>query len=228
MTNPIAVNANKSTQDNAGLLDDAPTRDIPLKPVKPRSVRFARIVSNVLAPAPISLPLILLVSFYRASSAASALIYTAITLFFLSLGPFAYVLIGVRLGKLSDVDVSKRTERLGPFIFGLFSVCLGWFILVLIHAPSILITCLIITAVSGVIMMITTLWWKISIHASSLAGAATILTVLYGAVMLPAFGLLVLVSWSRVVLRRHTVAQVVAGSLLSITLATFLLKIRGF
>jgi hypothetical protein len=228
MTDPIAVNANKPALEKSGLLDDEQTTDVSSKLVKPRHVRFARYVSNILAPAPISLPLILLVSFYQASSVASALVYAALTLFFLSIGPFIYILIGVRLGKLSDVDVSKRKERLGPFIFGLLSICLGWFVLLLTHAPSILITCLIITAVSGLIMMFTTLWWKISIHASSLAGVATILTVLYGAVMLPTFGLLVLVSWSRVILRRHTVAQVIAGSLLSIALTTILLKVRGF
>jgi membrane-associated phospholipid phosphatase len=76
-------------------------------------------------------------------------------------------------------------------------------------------------------MMVTTLWWKISIHASSIAGAATMLTALYGMVLLPSFLLLILVSWSRVVLRRHTVAQVVAGSLLSIALSLLVLKLRG-
>jgi membrane-associated phospholipid phosphatase len=40
--------------------------------------------------------------------------------------------------------------------------------------------------------------------------------------------LLILVSWSRVVLRRHTLAQVIAGSLLSITLAALILKLIGW
>lgn len=38
------------------------------------------------------------------------------------------------------------------------------------------------------------------------------LTMLYGAVMLPCFFLLVLVSWPRVVLRRHTVLQGIVGN----------------
>jgi len=76
-------------------------------------------------------------------------------------------------------------------------------------------------------MLFITLWWKISIHASSLAGTVTFLTALYGAIVLPAFLLVILVSWSRVVLRRHTVAQVVAGALVSITLTSAILFIRG-
>ncbi|HET8840155.1 MAG TPA: hypothetical protein VFN35_01750 [Ktedonobacteraceae bacterium] len=226
MSDPFAMNANPAALNEAGLLDDMPA-DEPLEPAKPRHVRLARHISNILAPAPISLPMILLTSFYRASSAVSALFYAVIALFFLSAGPLIYITIGVRTGKLSDMDVSKRSQRLGPFIFGLLSVCLGWFVLVVLRAPEILITCLMMTAISGVIMMVTTLWWKISIHTSSLAGAATLLTALYGAIMLPSFLLLALVSWSRVVLRRHTVAQVVAGSLLSIALTVLILKMRG-
>ena len=194
---------------------------------KPLRIRFARLVSNILAPVTISIPGVLLVAFYDAQSLASALFYTSVTLFFLSFGPMLYIIIGVRLGKFSDVDVSRRKERIGPFLFGLASVLAGLVTLVLIKAPKNLQTLLIITAVSCIVMLVITLWWKISIHAFSLAGTVTFLTALYGVIVLPAFLLVVLVSWSRVVLRRHTVAQVVAGALVSITLTSAILFIRG-
>jgi len=188
---------------------------------------IARYVSYILAPATISLPFILLVAFYQAQDQLSALIYACITLFFLSVGPLLYIIIGVRLGKLSDIDVSRRTQRVGPFIFGIVSVMIGWLVLTLTNGPRNLQTVMIITVFSGIIMMVITFWWKISMHASSLGGVATMLTALYGAVMLPLFVLLVLVSWSRVVLRRHTVPQVIAGSLAGIVLSLVILKIRG-
>ena len=192
-----------------------------------KRIRIARHVSNILAPATISLPFILLVAFYQAQDKLSALIYACITLFFLSVGPLLYILIGVRLGKLSDIDVSRRTQRFRPFTFGIVSAMIGWLILTLTNGPRTLQTVMIITVFSGIIMMVITLWWKISMHASSLGGVATMLTVLYGAVMLPLFVLLVLVSWSRVVLRRHTVPQVIAGSLAGIVLSLIILKLRG-
>jgi membrane-associated phospholipid phosphatase len=195
--------------------------------MKPRHVRFARIVSNILAPVTISLPFVVLVSFYHTRDQLAAIVYAFITLFFLSIGPLIYVVIGVRTGKLSDLDVSRRSERAGPFLFGIISTSIGLLVLSLVHGPKDLQTALILTAISAVILMVTTLWWKISIHASTMAGAATMLTVLYGMALLPLFLLLVLVSWSRVVLRRHTVAQVVAGSLLSIVLSLAILKLRG-
>ncbi len=194
---------------------------------KPAQVRFARLVSNILAPSTISVPFIALVALYHASNVREALLFALVTLLFLSIGPLTYIILGVKLGKLSDVDVSRRSERAGPFLFGIASVLLGWFALILLRGPENLKTVMMITAVSGVVMLIITFWWKISIHASSMSGVATMLTALYGSIMLPAFLLLVLVSWSRVVLRRHTVPQVIAGSLVSIALSLVILKLRG-
>ena len=194
---------------------------------KPVHVRVARLVSNILAPVTVSLPLVALVALYHARNVPLALLYALLTLFFLSIGPLIYIVIAVRLGKISDIDVSRRTERAGPFLFGISCVVVGCLVLFLLQGARYLQSVLIITAVSGIVMMVTTLWWKISIHASTMGGAATMLTAFYGAVMLPTFLLLNLVSWSRVVLRRHTVLEVVAGSLVSIALTLLLLKIRG-
>jgi membrane-associated phospholipid phosphatase len=213
MQDHLAANANEQL-----IIDPAP---------RTARVRIARLISNLLAPSTISLPFILLVALYHARSVADALFFSFVTLLFLSFGPLTYTIIGVRLGKLSDIEISRRSERAGPFLFGISSVVLGWLVLALLHGPQNLQTVLIIASVSGVLMMVTTLWWKISIHASSMGGAATVLTALYGSVMLPTFVLLILVSWSRVVLRRHTVLQVIAGSLLSIALSLLILKIRG-
>ena len=190
-------------------------------------LQFARQVSTILSPVTVSLPLIILVALYHTTNMLSSLIYAAITLFFLSIGPMIYILIGVRKGKYTDVDLSLRAQRAGPFLFGIASTTIGLLILILMHGPKNLQTLLLITTISGVIMMITTLWWKISIHASSLSGAVTILACLYGSVVLPTYLLVVLVSWSRVALRRHTIAQVVVGSLASIILPIVTFKLRG-
>src|SRR5579885_2123072 len=190
-------------------------------------IQFARQVSNILSPVAVSLPLVLLVALYHAANMLSALIYAVVTLFFLSFGPMIYILIGVRSGKYTDVDLSLRTQRAGPFLFSIVSTTVGLLLLTFMHGPKNLQTLLLITTISGVLMMVTTLWWKISIHASSLSGAVTILTSLYGSIVLPAYLLVVLVSWSRVVLRRHTIAQVVAGSVASIIVPIITFKIRG-
>ena len=194
---------------------------------KPFRLQCARQVSTILSPVVVSLPLVILVALYHASDRLMALLYAIITLFFLSIGPMIYILIGVRRGKYTDVDVSLRTQRTGPFFFGIVSTVLGLLILNTTHGPKNLQTLLLITTLSGMIMMIITFWWKISIHASSLAGAITVLSSLYGSIVLPAYLLVVLLGWSRVTLRRHTLAQVIAGSIISIILPVVTFKIRG-
>ena len=195
-------------------------------PQTPR-VRIARYVSNILSPLVVSLPFIFFVALYHAQNLLTALLYAFVILFFLSFGPMVYILVGVRIGKFTDSDVSMRSQRVGPFLFGITSALIGLGTLFFTHGPKNLQTLLLITIVSGFVMMIVTFWWKISIHASSLAAAATLLTALYGSVVLPVFVLLLAVCWSRVVLRRHTLGQVIAGSLVSIGLTSLIVAIRG-
>ncbi|GAC1360904.1 MAG: phosphatase PAP2 family protein [Ktedonobacteraceae bacterium] len=197
----------------------------PLKPLNPFYIRLAHLTSIVLSPVTISLPFIALVAL--SSHESNVLLSAALTLFFLSVGPTIYILLGVRSGKFTDVDVSVRSQRTGPFLFSIVSSLIGFFVLSFIHGSKNLESVLLITVISGIILMVVTFWWKISMHASSLSGAITMLSILYGKVMLPAFLLVLLVSWSRVVLRRHTIAQVAAGSLMSIALSWLLLTIRG-
>lgn len=194
---------------------------------KPALIRLAHYISIILSPAAVSLPMVFVVAFYRASDIMVASLYACIALFFISVGPLIYILIGVRRGELSDVDVTRRSERGGPYLFSISSVAIGLVVLSFLGGPRNLETVMLVTTVTAVILMVTNWWWKISVHASSVAGAATMLTALYGAIMLPSFLLLVLVDWSRVVLRRHTVGQVVAGSLVSIGLSTLILLWRG-
>ncbi|QBD81344.1 hypothetical protein EPA93_37370 [Ktedonosporobacter rubrisoli] len=191
-------------------------------------LRIARYISNILSPMTISLPLVTLAALYHEhNSPLKVAGHVFLTLLFVSIGPLLYILIGVRKGKFTDLDVSVRTQRNGPFLFMLISTLLGLFLLSLIHAPRNLQTLLIIAIFGGLVLMITTHWWKISIHAASMGVAVTFLTALYGIIVLPAYLLVVLVGWSRVVLRHHTVAQVIAGSLVSIALSAIVLVVRG-
>ena len=65
----------------------------------------------------------------------------------------------------------------------------------------------------AVLAAITTAW-KISIHCAVASGSVTILALLFGAWLIPAYLLVALTGWSRVALKDHTTAQVIAGSVL--------------
>jgi membrane-associated phospholipid phosphatase len=65
----------------------------------------------------------------------------------------------------------------------------------------------------AVLAAITTVW-KISIHCAVASGSVTILALLFGAWLVPAYALVAATGWSRVAVKDHTTAQVVAGSVL--------------
>ncbi len=206
-------------------LEDADENPITPTDVKTFRMQFARYVSIIFSPLTISLPAIFLVALFHQEP--SSIFFAAIVVLFLSIGPMLYILIGVSLGKFSDIDVSIRSQRLGPFLFGITSSLIGFFILQLNNAPKNLETILLTASVLGFILMIITFWWKISMHASAISGTVTFLAVLYGKIVLPAFLLVLLVGWSRVVLKRHTAAQVTAGTILTAAFTWGMLMLRG-
>jgi membrane-associated phospholipid phosphatase len=65
----------------------------------------------------------------------------------------------------------------------------------------------------AVLAAITTVW-KISIHCAVASGSVTILALVFGPQVIPAYALAALTAWSRVELKDHTTAQVIAGSVL--------------
>jgi membrane-associated phospholipid phosphatase len=207
--------------------EQAPDPTITRPGAASRWLPLARLLSLLFSPISVSIPCVLLVALSQSTSALSALSFALLTLLFLSFGPLLYVIAGVRAGLLSDLDLSRRHERWRPFLVSLASCLVGLLLLLLLHAPRRLELLLATTLLCGLGLLLVTLWWKISIHTATLAGAATLLTALYGVCFLPAFLLLVPLGWSRVVLRRHTPAQVIGGALLSSALALGLLLLMG-
>ncbi len=75
--------------------------------------------------------------------------------------------------------------------------------------------------VNTIVMTVITLVWKISIHATGVAGPAPAFGVVFGPVGYLFLLLLIPVGWARMTLKAHTLPQVVAGAVLAVTL-TFL------
>jgi membrane-associated phospholipid phosphatase len=208
--------------DNMALQDS----DTPPGTSKNSEMPFAHFISTVLSPAVVALPFIILMALARKNQ--NIFLSVLITIFFLCIGPMTYIIIGVICGKFTDLDVSLRSQRVGPFLFGIASTLIGYIVLSLTHGQRNLETLLLLVAISGFVMMFITFWWKISMHASALSAAVTALTLVYGLIVLPAYLLVILVSWSRVKLQRHTLGQVIAGAIVGVALSWILIRIRGF
>jgi membrane-associated phospholipid phosphatase len=128
--------------------------------------------------------------------------------------PTLFITRGVARGRWDDRNVGARRARLIVLAFILASVFAGLLVLVTLGAPRELtwyFGCMLASV--AVLAAITTVW-KISIHCAVASGSATILSLMFGPPLTVTYLLVALTAWSRVELKDHTTAQVIAGAVL--------------
>jgi membrane-associated phospholipid phosphatase len=182
----------------------------------PRRLRVARLVGELLSPPPILVILVLVVAWDASPTPAMAILWGGIAAVFASVLPYALILRGVRRGRLSDKNISLREQRIRFGVVAITSILIGLALLAAFHAPAEMVALLASIAVGVACGWVTTLWWKISAHAAIAAGAATVLTLVFGTAVLAAWSLVALIAWSRVQIGDHTPAQVLAGVALGV------------
>ena len=134
--------------------------------------------------------------------------------FFAGVVPTLFITRGIRHGQWDDRNVGAKRPRLIVLTFITASLAAGLVLLVALGAPPELsgyFGCMLGSI--AVLAAITTVW-KISIHCAVASGSVTILALLFGPWLVPAYLLVALTAWSRVAVKDHSAAQVIAGSVL--------------
>ncbi|WP_416985065.1 hypothetical protein [Streptomyces sp. T028] len=133
--------------------------------------------------------------------------------------PVLFIKLGVRRGTWADRHLGVRQQRLVVMVFIICSVTTGTLLMSFLGAPSAMVALIAAMVSTLVILMAITFAWKISVHAAVSSGSIAILALAYGPWSLAAYSLVALIGWSRVALRDHTPAQVVAGAALGSVVA---------
>jgi membrane-associated phospholipid phosphatase len=181
----------------------------------------ARAITEVFQPT-VTMALVLLFSPAVEPGFPGTAWFGALAVLFVCLLPLAAVELLVRLGKVTDHHVSDRRQRAPVLAMAVVSLLAGLCLLLAISAPSSVIA-MVLAIVGGVVVLaVISLFWKISGHAGSVAFATAVAVLLLGAPWIPLLLLIPAVCWSRVVLRAHTVAQVVAGAVVGGGVTTLL------
>ena len=174
--------------------------------------RLARLLSNVFHPFLVSLVTLILVIYLDGTTLLDAIKWTAVSFGIVILPLTLYLIFNVRRGHYSDWSISIREQR--HTIYLITAVCFIILVTVFIWtgAPSIALACLYAalptTVLAGAINRLVT---KISLHAVAMAGCAAALFWVS-----PPLGLLlalagIAVSWARMRLKHHTLAQILLG-----------------
>ncbi|WKD32761.1 hypothetical protein [Streptomyces xanthophaeus] len=180
--------------------------------------KAARILSDVLAPAPVVVALLLLVG-WRSTMSWAGLGWGLFAALFCGLAPIGIIALGVRRGVLTDQHIRVRRQRVVPMALSLVSVVAGVTLLHVLGAPREVFALVVAMLVGLVSSLLVTVVWQISIHMSVAGGTVMILLLLLGPPVLPAVLIAAAAGWSRLVLKAHTPAQLLAGTALGGTAA---------
>ncbi|MFI5496525.1 phosphoesterase PA-phosphatase [Actinoplanes sp. NPDC051859] len=183
--------------------------------------RAARIASEIFAPAVLVAGLLLLVGWHAGDTPGVSRWWGLPGALFAAGIPLAYVLRGVRSGRLTNHHIPEREHRRIPMLIGIASVAVGLTALILLGAPREVLALMTAGGAGLLVFTAVTHWWKMSIHAGVAAGTAATLTAVYGPLaLLVAVPCALLACWSRIRLSAHTVPQVLAGALVGATIAS--------
>lgn len=177
--------------------------------------RVAGAISNILNPFLMAMVAFILLAFKSRESVLSAARWSLV-LGVINLAPILLIMAYlVRKGRLESMVTSMRQQRTELYLLTGAVTAIDYVVLRLINAPALLLAGLEIGLLGLMVFMCINFWWKISLHTAFATSLAVVAGILYGWIAAVAIIPLLLVGWARVELKEHTVAQAIAGVLLS-------------
>jgi membrane-associated phospholipid phosphatase len=140
-----------------------------------------------------------------------------------TLYPIVAVFLMLKLQFIKSLQLSTNTERFGPLIATMVFYCWGFYTLHKnLSFPRELSGFYLGTFISICILFFTTLFTKMSMHTTGIAGLLSFVTILFMAqitcvtlqMVLVILIITLLVIWSRLYLKAHTKAEIVSGLLI--------------
>ncbi|MCM1110913.1 MAG: hypothetical protein NC336_06895 [Clostridium sp.] len=136
--------------------------------------------------------------------------------------PAALILLLKVFGFVSDIGLNNQKERTLPYCIVCLSYLVTAYYFMVERFPSWIVLFMAGATLAVIISLVVNIWWKISAHLAAMGGAVGLLMriIADGDEIAATFPMLLtmivltgLVAMARVYLGRHTLGQVIAGSL---------------
>jgi membrane-associated phospholipid phosphatase len=190
------------------------------------SQKFARFISTLFVPPSFTILIFVYYAFKLENNFSKQIILIAVALIFGFILHIALFVLFKKKGRLVDMDATIKEERTTPFLISCIFYIIGLVILIT-QRIDVISSAFWFCYISNIIVVIAiNKFWKISVHALGSSGALAALFFVAGPVGLFFILIPLLVGWSRVKLKCHTVSQVFAGAALgfcSVYLQMFLI-----
>ncbi|MCA9919621.1 MAG: hypothetical protein KC445_16800 [Anaerolineales bacterium] len=192
-------------------------------------VKAARIFSNVVSP-PVMFAVVGLAFGLYALPSWIGFLWAAVYGLLVSLAPILVVLFLLKTGRIAELHMSNTRERNIPYISAVLFAAVAYGLIAAFDGPELLRCLAIFNVIELAGLAIINHFWLISLHATGAMATAVLVTLVFGwtAGLLVGIPLVVSVCWVRLFLKRHTVAQVVAGLALGTAVVLILVPFGCF
>ncbi len=190
--------------------------------------KIATAVSYIFDGSYISIPVFIIICLQVVDNLGLAIGWAVLCLLFVSIIPFMYIFLLYHKKKIYDLHLPNRENRIKPLVVTIISYVMGFFILYVLDAPVFLRSIFAVSIVTMLILTTITYFWKISFHTSWITVVSITFFILFGGWMLLLLVLIPFIGWARVRIKRHTIPQVILGSIISAISSLFIYSSYGF
>lgn len=175
--------------------------------------KLARIISTVFVPPSFTIIIFTIFAFYLEIDFTKQLVTMLVAFIFGFVSPIVLFLHYRKKGKIVDLDASIKEERTLPMSISVIFFIVGFVFLIIFEVNIISIAFWFCYISNTLITIFINEKWKISAHTMGSAGPLAAVTFLFGPIALVFLAIVVLVGWSRIQLKCHTLGQVMAGGI---------------
>lgn len=177
--------------------------------------KTARIISTLFVPPSFTLIVYLIFALTIEETFIKSTLVFLNTFVFGFILPIMMFVIMRKKNLISDNDALIKDQRNIPYLIATIFYLLGLVGLILSEANIISIAFWFCYISNTLITLLINKFWKISVHSMGASGAAAALFFVFGWSSFVMFFIVVLVGWSRIELKCHTLSQVLAGIILA-------------
>lgn len=177
--------------------------------------KLARIISTLFVPPSFTIIVYFIFALSVEQTLKKSLIVFLVALVFGFLAPITMFVIMRRKKMISDNDAMIKDQRTLPYFIAIVFYTIGLIILILSKVSIISIAFWFCYISNTIITILINKYWKISAHSMGASGAAAALFFVFGWTSFAAMIVAILVGWSRIELKCHTLQQVIAGIVLA-------------
>jgi len=177
--------------------------------------KIARIISTLFVPPSFTIIVFTLFAFTLETETLKTVVTILVAFLFGFAAPIILFVVLRKRKKIVDLDVSVKEERTTPFLISVGFYFMGLIILIFFNVNIISIAFWFCYISNTLVTILINKHWKISAHSMGAAGPLAAVTYTFGPVALIFSVIVLLVGWSRIQLKVHSLAQVVAGILLA-------------